>query len=274
MKVNFNSSKNYTSVYNFLKARGFSESLLSSYLNNEHLIKVNNKSTKLDNKIIKGSKVEVSLTNETNKIVLVSKPLDVVYEDQYLMIVNKPHNIHSTPNKTSIDNNLSGIISNYFRSIKINSKIHLVNRLDAETSGITLVAKHQLIHSLLSNLKIVSKYRVKVEGKLTPESGIIEKKIAKLEGSKERVESTDGNLTLTKYQVKHFENKESNVEAEIVRGKSPQLRLHFKLMGHPIVGDKLYKGKGKILFLQNYFIKFKHPITNRIISVKLKREWK
>jgi 23S rRNA pseudouridine1911/1915/1917 synthase len=274
MKVNFNVTKNYTSVKNFLKARGFSESLLTTYVNNQHLIRVNNKQSNLEDRITKGSKVEVILTNETNKIVLVNKPIEVVYEDRYLLIINKPHNLAATPTRATVDNNLSGMVASYFRSIKLSSKVHLVYRLDSETSGIILVAKHQLIHNLLSNLKIESKYRAKVVGKIKPDSGIIEKRISKLESSKERIESIKGEDTLTKYEVKHFENNESNLEAEIIKGRSPQLRLHFKLLGHPIVGDNLYGEKGRILNLQNYFIKFKHPITNRVISVKLKREWK
>jgi 23S rRNA pseudouridine1911/1915/1917 synthase len=274
MKIKFSVSKNYTSVKTYLKARGFSETLLSAYESNQHLIKVDNKSIKLSDKILKGSKVEVSLTNETNNLVLNNKPLKVVFEDQYLMIVDKPHNMSSTPTKNTIDNNLSGIIANYYKNIKLNSKIHLVNRLDAETSGIVLVAKHQLIHSLLSGIKITSKYRAKLIGKIKPEKGIIEKRIAKLEGSKERVESTQGNISVTRYEVKKFEDDRSNIEAEIINGKSPQLRLHFKLMGHPIVGDKLYGSREKILNLQNFFIKFKHPITKRVISVKLKKDWK
>ena len=273
MKVKFKANKNYKSVRTYLKARGFSDSLLSTYENKQHLIKVNNKSISLNDKINKGSKIDINLTKETNKVLLINKPLDVIYEDQYLMIVNKPHNMCTTPTKLTIDNNLSGVIANYFRSIKLNSRIHLVSRLDTETSGIILVAKHQLIHALLSATKISSKYRAKVTGQIKPDKGIIEKRIAKLEGSKEQIETIKGNNCITKYDVKHFENNESNIEAEVLKGKSPQLRLHFKLLGHPIVGDKIYGGSGKILYLQKFFIKFKHPITNRIISVKLKREW-
>jgi 23S rRNA pseudouridine1911/1915/1917 synthase len=273
MKVKFKATKNYTSIETFLKAKGFSGRLLPTYLNNLNLIRVNNKTSNLKDKIILGSSIEIELTKETNKLVLIDKPVDIAYEDPYLMIVNKPHNLSSTPNKATIDNNLSGIIANYFRNIKLKSKIHLINRLDAETSGIVLVAKHQLIHSLLSEVKIVSKYRAKLTGAIKPLRGIIEKRITKLDEVKQRIESADGSLSVTKYVVKYVSNNESNVEAELIKGKSPQLRLHFKLMGFPIVGDKIYGGAGKILHLQNYFIKFKHPITNRIISVKLKREW-
>jgi 23S rRNA pseudouridine1911/1915/1917 synthase len=273
MKVKFKAAKNYTSIETFLKAKGFSGRLLPTYLNNLNLIRVNNKTSNLEDKIMRGSSIEIELTKETNKLVLVNKTLDVAYEDAYLMIVNKPHNLSSTPTKATVDNNLSGIIANYFRNTKLKSKIHLVNRLDAETSGIVLVAKHQLIHSLLSEVKIVSKYRAKLIGVIKPLNGIIEKRITKLADAKQRIESADGSLSVTKYVAKHVANNESNVEAELIKGKSPQLRLHFKLMGFPIVGDKLYGGVGKILNLQNYFIKFKHPITNRIISVKLKREW-
>jgi 23S rRNA pseudouridine1911/1915/1917 synthase len=274
MKVKFKASKNYASIETFLKAKGFSGALLPTYINNLNLIKINNKRANLEDKIIKSSRIEVELTKESNKVVLINKPLEVVYEDPYLMIVNKPHNLAATPTKATIDNNLSGIIANYFRNIKLNSKIHLVNRLDTETSGIILVAKHQFIHSLLSELKIKSKFRAKLVGQIKPTSGVIEKRVAKVDNSKEIVEASNGDNSVTKYIVKHFENNESYIEAELIKGRNPQLRLHFKLVGHPIVGDRLYGFKDKILYLQNYFIKFKHPITNRIISVKLKREWK
>lgn len=273
MKIIFKAKTKYISVNSFLKSKGFSEPLISFYKKNNQLIKINGDATNTLVEIKKGSIVEIQLPKETNKIPLIDKPIEIVYEDRFLLIINKPANLASNPTRAHFDNNLSGMIANYYKDSKIESKIHLVNRLDKETRGLILVAKHQYIHALLSNIKIEKRYRAKLVGKLNPESGIIEKRIAKIEGSMEREESPNGDISITKYYVKKYYDGYTNIEAELITGRTHQLRLHFKLLGHPILGDPLYGVKQKQLYLQSFYLKFKHPILNKTISVKLKREW-
>jgi 23S rRNA pseudouridine1911/1915/1917 synthase len=273
MKITFKALKSYRSLNTFLEAKGFSTSLISFYKNNNHLIKINEKSVNTLTPINKKDNIEVVLPNETNAIPLINNPLNIVYEDPFIMIINKPANLASSPTRAHILNNVSGMIANHFKNQKINSKVHLVNRLDKETRGLILIAKHQYIHALLSSLKIVKKYRLVAKGKVKPKRGIIEKKIAKSNDSNRRIESVKGDLSITKYEVKSFRNNLSYIEAQLITGRTHQLRLHFSLIGNPIVGDPLYGDGGKDLLLQSYYLKFKHPIYNKILSFKLKRDW-
>ncbi len=273
MIITFKAKKEYKSVNSFLESKRFSDSLISFYKKNNHLIKINGETKNTLSNVSKGSTIEIQLPKETNKIPLINKPINIVYEDRFLLIINKPANLATTPTRAHYENNISGMIANYYRENKIESKIHLVNRLDKETRGLILLAKHQYIHALLSQIKIEKKYRAKLIGELKPNSGIIEKRIAKIEGSMERAENPNGEISITKYNVKKHIDGYSNVEAELVTGRTHQLRLHFKLLGYPILGDPLYGVKQKHLYLQSYYLKFKHPIFNKTISVKLKKDW-
>jgi 23S rRNA pseudouridine1911/1915/1917 synthase len=273
MEIKFRTQKSYKSLNSFLTAEHFSKSLISFYKKNNHMISVNNETKDTTIPVAKGDVILVKLPNEGNDIPLIDKPLEIVYEDRFLLIINKPANLATTPTRAHYDNNLSGMIVNHFKDIKLKSKVHLVNRLDKETRGLLIVAKHQYIHALLSSIKIDKKYRAKLDGILKPTSGIIEKRIAKLESSMERVEKADGDISITKYNVKKYKDNKTYVEAELITGRTHQLRLHFKLLGHPIIGDPLYGQVGNFLYLQSFYLKFKHPIINRTISIKLKKEW-
>jgi 23S rRNA pseudouridine1911/1915/1917 synthase len=273
MKITFKALKSYRSLNTFLEAKGFSKSLVSFYKNNNHLIKINQESVNTLTPIIKKDFIEIELPKETNAIPLIDKPLNIIYEDPFVMVINKPENLASSPTRAHILNNVSGMIANHFNSKNINSKIHLVNRLDKETRGLMLVAKHQYFHALLSRAKIIKKYRLVAKGKIKQKRGIIEKTIAKSQDSNRRIETKNGDLSITKYEVKSFKNNLSYIEAQLITGRTHQLRLHFSLIGNPIVGDPLYGDGGKTLHLQSFYIKFKHPVYNKILSFKLKREW-
>ena len=271
--VIFKAKRDYKSVNNYLKSIGFSDKLISFYKKNNNLIKLNGVENNTLEPVLKKSKVEIFLPNESNNIPLIDKPLNIVYEDNFYLIINKPSNLASSPTQRHIENNVSGMIANYFKEQKISSKVHLVNRLDKENSGLMIIAKHQIFHSLMVKSNITKKYRLLVEGFVKPESGTIEKKIGKLGDLQKRVELVDGDNSITKYQVKKYFSDKSLVEAELVTGRTHQIRLHFSLIGHPIVGDSLYGNKGEYLFLQSYYLKFKHPIYNKVMSFKLSKPW-
>ena len=273
MEIKYKSKKKYNSINTFLKAKKFSDTLISLYKKNNHMVKVNGETLNTLSPIKKNSIIAITLPNETNKIPLIEKPLNIVYEDNFYLIINKPVDLASSPTRAHILNNVSGMIANYFKDNRIKSKVHLVNRLDKETSGLMIVAKHQYFHALMADAKIIKKYRVLVDGLLKPTIGTIEKNITKQEGNKKRIEDSDGSISITKYKVKKYFKETTSVEAQLVTGRTHQLRLHFSLLGHPIVGDSLYGKGGGRLHLQSYYLKFKHPIYQKTISVKLKKEW-
>ena len=168
---------------------------------------------------------------------------------------------------------LSGMIYKYFKENNIKSTVHFVNRLDYETSGLIIIAKHQYIHHLFNYVKINKYYYCIVENILKDKKGIIDKPILKLENDpKKRIIDEKGKRSITEYEVIKEFNNFSLINVHLLTGRTHQIRLHFSSIGHPLIGDTLYNStfdnNGDIL-LFSYHLDFIHPITNKEINITL-----
>ena len=208
----------------------------------------------------------VPLKEETSDCISTKGELDILYEDEYILIVNKKNKVSSQPNVGHYTDSLANNIKYYYETKGINNTVHLVNRLDYETSGLVLVAKSSYIHNLFKKVDIIKKYYAVVEG-ILDNDGIIEKPI--IRDGKIRVIGGEKNA-ITEY---HVLNKKTNtlIECILHTGRTHQIRVHMKSINHPVVGDNLY-GNGDNLALQSYYLKFIHPITKDNIEVKLELE--
>ena len=227
---------------------------------------VNDKEVRLWQEVNEGDTLDVPVKEETSDVISTKGSLNIVYEDDDILIVNKPHKMSTQPNIGHYTDSLANYIKYYFEENNINSTVHLVNRLDYDTSGLVLVAKSSYIHNLFKKVNIEKKYYAVVSG-VVKESGRIDAPI--IRDGKIRVVGGD-KRAITEYRV--IETKTNTLlDITLHTGRTHQIRVHMKYINHPIVGDPLY-GYGDNLALESYYLKFIHPITNKLIEVKLDLE--
>ncbi len=202
--------------------------------------------------------------------------LDIIYEDEYLMIVDKPHGLQTIPSKKDNNKSLYNVIMNYYEKNKMNNTIHFINRLDKDTGGLLLIAKDRYTALILNkNMDNISRnYYAKVVGIFDEKKGKIINNITKDEETGKRYVSEDGKKSITNYEVIKEENGFSYVMLNLETGRTHQIRVHMSHLGHPVVGDIIYgDGLGDILYLYSYRINFVHPITKKEISFEKKVNW-
>lgn len=238
---------------------------------------VNNEIKMRKDTVRKNDKIHFVLADEgLNKNV---KPeefkLDIVYEDDYLLIVNKPANMLLNASKVHPHHTLANYLVDYYMKNNINNSIHYVNKLDREASGLMVVAKHRFIKFLLSeklNNQLSFDYKAIVEGKMPVMNFDICLPIKKQDESfKREVAESGGEDCSTKYTVeKEFKNY-SLLKLEVT-GKLPhQIRVHLAYFDRPVVGDKVYDSsiQDRDLMLFCYKTSFVHPITELEVKVEL-----
>lgn len=203
-------------------------------------------------------------------------PIDLIYEDEHILAVEKPAGILIHPSKTRNTGTLANRVLGYYRATGQNCAFHPVTRLDRDTFGIVLLAKNAFIHDKLNALqsggKIEKIYHALVWGRVTPESGEICAPIArKSYPSLLREIREDGKPALTRYRVLEDKNTYSLLALQPVTGRTHQLRAHCAHKGFPILGDPQYGREIAGAFSDSLGLKtqclcaktlaFPHPIT-------------
>lgn len=219
--------------------------------------------------------IDFNYEEDNSNIVPNGMDLDIIYEDDWLLIVNKPSGIAIHPSILHFNNSLSNGIRFYFDKIGLKKKIRPVNRLDKDTSGLVIFAKCEYIQECLSLQMqegiLKKEYLCLVSGTINQKSGTINLPIARKEGSiMERCIDEKGKQAITHYKViKEFKNY-SLVECRLETGRTHQIRLHMASIGHPLLGDTLYGTSSSLISrqaLHSYKIKFIHPITKKEIEL-------
>ena len=240
---------------------------------------LNNKETYVDRLLQNGDVVSVAIDFiEDNSNVLPTKmDLNILYEDDTLLILNKPPGIPVHPSILHFENSLSNGVKYYFDSINLHKKIRPVNRLDRNTSGIVIFAKNEYIHDILSKQmqeKIFKKYYIALcRGIFDCKEGTIEAPISRKPDSIiERCVSSTGNPAITHYKVlREFGNDNfSMLFIELETGRTHQIRVHMSYISHPILGDSLYGTESNLInrqALHSYKVEFLHPLTKEKMSI-------
>ena len=269
--------KNEQELREFLLENNISRKTLTRIkFDNDGSIKVNSKEENVRHILKKDDIVEITLPSEnySDFVRFIDKPIEIVYEDAYFLIVNKEINLPSIPSRNSEDESLLERVNYYFREKNINSIPHIVTRLDKNTSGLVLIAKHRYIHALFSNMEIDKYYTALINGKIE-QHGIIEAPIRRVSYSIiEREVGEDGEYAKTEYWLEKYnlKNNVSIVKLKLYTGKTHQIRVHMKYLGYPLLGDELYGGDVSLISRQALHcsnLAFIHPIIGEKINVSV-----
>lgn len=212
--------------------------------------------------------INFDYSEDNSNIVPTEMDLNIVFEDNWLLIVNKPAGIATHPSVLHFSDSLCNGVRFYFDSIGLKKKVRPVNRLDLNTSGLVVFAKCEyiqecLIFQMKSNV-FKKDYLAICDGIFEDKVGVIDLPIARKENSIiERCISEDGQISITHYEVlKEFDNF-SLVKCSLETGRTHQIRVHMSNVGHPLIGDSLYGTDSNLIgrqALHCYHICFTHPI--------------
>lgn len=226
--------------------------------------------------------IDLNYEENNSNIIPTKMDLNIVFEDDWMLIVNKPSGIPVHPSALHYENSLSNGIRFYFDSINLKKKIRPVNRIDLNTSGLVIFAKCEYIHSALSlqmeNKQFEKKYLALVTGILKEKTGTIDLPISRKDGSiiERCVLPNKGQKSVTHYKVLKETNDYSLVECLLETGRTHQIRVHMSAIGHPVLGDSLYGTESNLIkgqALHSYCIKFVHPVTNKELKFICKPTW-
>lgn len=219
--------------------------------------------------------VNLDFNEESENIIPTPIPLNIIYEDEALLILDKPAGIAVHPSISHYTDSLANGVKYYFDTIGLKRKIRPVNRLDLNTSGLIVFAKNEyvqecLIQQMQTN-EFKKEYLAIVHGIFEKAQGTITLPIARKENSIiERCISENGQEAITHYEVLKTSNDLSLVHCTLQTGRTHQIRVHMSAIGHPLVGDTLYGSDFSDSItrqaLHSYKISFIHPISHQIVS--------
>ena len=299
--VEQNSDKKRIDIFIFDKCPEISRTRIKNLILDKRL-KINGKINSLPSKKVnKGESITLEIP-EPKKASL--KPfnfkLDIVYEDDDIIVINKPAGISMHPGPGNYDNTIVNALMNDDK-IKLSSigdelRPGIIHRIDKDTSGLVVIAKnnfsHEIISKQFSKHSIDRIYNALIWGKLRPQSGIIETFITRSSKNRQLMDVSfiKGKKAITKYKtLKVFEGKNiptlSLIECKLETGRTHQIRVHMNFKGNQIVGDKKYIKKYKRLknvnddinekiikldrqFLHAKVLGFNHPKSNKKLFFK------
>ncbi|MBW3110696.1 RluA family pseudouridine synthase [Bacillus sp. MCCB 382] len=203
--------------------------------------------------------------------------IDVLYEDDHLIVVNKPAGIDTHPNSPDDEDTLANYVAFHYQAKGESCRVMHIHRLDRDTSGAIIFAKHPLSKAILDRLlterKIKRTYFALAHGHLKKKKGTISEPIGRdrHHNSRRRV-SLNGQSAVTHYRVVEYRGTTTFVEVELDTGRTHQIRVHMSHIGHPLVGDRLYGGKPllKRQALHAARIAFPHPLTEEPVECEAK----
>lgn len=239
------------------------------------------KKSKSGNKLKGKEKIVVKVPeDEILEVLPENIPIDIVYEDEHMVVINKEAGIIVHPAQGYYTGTLVNAVLYHIKDLStINGVIRpgIVHRLDKDTSGLIVIAKNDIAHVKLTEMfkdkTIEKRYVCICKGVFKNEKGRVETLIGRdpKDRKKMAVVTENGKIAISKYQVLDSSGNFSLVEVGIETGRTHQIRVHMKSLNHPILGDEVYGNKSEGVSrqqLHSYYLKLNHPITNEVLEIK------
>lgn len=271
-KYDFTIQKDYESIYFFLKEAGFSENFIKNLRKKEGFLKINNEIVFMNHPLNKDDVLSiVGNPNTSTSIMHCILPLDIVYEDDYYLLLNKPSGLSSMPNKSHYTHNLAGAICHYLHDNEFTLRI--VNRLDKDTAGLLLVAKDSIALNVLKDFKKI--YHAICCGEINKDL-VVDKPILTITengvNQNKRVLSHLGKRATTFVHPIKTNGKYTLTELKLINGRTHQIRVHLSSIDHPLLGDCLYGSPSNLIdhtALLCKKISFYHPFLNQTMTFEI-----
>ena len=274
----------------FLRQKGFSRNILSSMKKSGQTISHNNEQNH-DHSILQNGErgyghsilkkgdtltVHIPETESDEKIIPVKMELDILYEDEDILVINKEANVPVHPSIGNYENTLANGVAYYFAQKGQDFVYRCINRLDRDTTGALILAKNPYSAAVLSTQmkrrEIRRTYLAIVEG-VPPKSGTIDAPVGRVDGSAitRQVDYEHGERAVTHFTrlavvEKELSQSYSLIELHLETGRTHQIRVHMKHLGYPLPGDYLYHPDYRIIGrqpLHSYQLEFVHPVTEK-----------
>lgn len=261
----------------FLRRKGFSRQNLVEIKRMPKSIMVNGIHYYMKQTLAEGDilKVHISETECSEKIPAVEAPLDIIYEDEDIMVINKSADMPIHPSMNNYYNSLANALAYYFEKQGKPFIFRCCNRLDRDTSGLTIVSKHLVSASILAEQvaqrAVHREYLAISRGSVTPSEGTIDAPLGRKDGSiiERTIDWEKGERAVTHYRVVEESNGHSLLSLKLETGRTHQIRIHMKHIGYPLVGDYLYNPDMEFIgrqALHSHKMRFRHPITGEMME--------
>lgn len=264
-------------VEQFLRRKRYSGQNLSEIKRMPKSILVNGVHYYMRQELSTGDHLQVRIceTKNSEKIPPTNLPLDIIYEDEELLVLNKPAGMPIHPSLNNYTNSIANALAYYFQSQGKPFIFRCCNRLDRDTSGLTIVSKHLVSGSILSDMtkyrEVHREYLAIARGSVTPSEGTIQAPLGRKGGTiiERTVDWEHGEDAVTHYKVVKEANGHSLVSLRLETGRTHQIRIHMKYLGYPLIGDYLYNPDMEYMTrqaLHSHHMEFTHPITGEHMS--------
>ncbi len=261
----------------FLKTQGYSSANITAIKKMPNNVVINGEWVHMNRKLSAGELLTVNISeeNSSEKIPAVKMDLDIVYEDEDIIVINKPAGLPIHPSLNHYEDSLANGLAFYYESQGKPFIFRCANRLDKNTSGLTVIAKHlvsaNILSTMVKNREFHREYYAIVRGTLEQPEGTIDAPIGRVDDSiiTRQVDFENGERAVTHYKVIDEKNGHSLISIHLETGRTHQIRVHFKHIGHPLIGDHLYNPDFEYMqrqALHSHRIEFVHPITKKAME--------
>ena len=261
-------------IEQYLRRKGYSGQNLAEIKRMPKSVLVNGEHYYMKQELNTGDHLSIHIceTKCSEKIPPIQIPLDIVYEDEDIIVINKPAGMPIHPSLNNYTNSMANALAWYYQEQGKPFIFRCCNRLDRDTSGLTVVAKHLVSGNILSDMvrrrDIHREYLAIVRGHVSPEAGTINAPLARKPGTiiERTVDWEQGETAITHYRLVEERNGHSLISLRLETGRTHQIRIHMKYLGYPLIGDYLYNPDMEYIgrqALHSHRLSFTHPITGK-----------